>query len=499
MIIMSILFACAVFQNPAPTIQWGGANSGVNQIRIQLVTDAKMLKEVWKLTHGNSTDGLPQVNFDRCRVVLACRGRETDVQRVIATEINHTQQETMLTIDADPSSHAEGMPSEETTAWGLFIIPMMPELVRVRIDASKNRNGEPQWETIAVLGQNENRRERGGQRPGQQDRPEDRRSREPGQRSIAMPDLSPEMSQEFDDHLERMRRPFTKKLSQPPRYFISHGYDERWSRAIKLGIDVTRDYLGNHGPVQVYIVGQEDDELSDPAHRDAIAAAFCNVHIAGSDQLMEDCLSRDGHEMAQKAIDGETEAFMTMAMDASPPTAELVFINAHTMGGEKMMPTRSIHEYTHVYQKSFEFTPTWMMEGGAEFLACHLGEQHGWGDRDQTMEWYARQLDEAEDLEYTIRDMEEIETAMPDVARWHRELAYDAGAWAVAFAISKSPSRSVSQYYRAFYPMVDEMGWQAALCQYTKMDNIDAFYEGFESLSQQSLEDRLAILGTLQD
>jgi hypothetical protein len=152
-----------------------------------------------------------------------------------------------------------------------------------------------------------------------------------------------------------------------------------------------------------------------------------------------------------------------------------------------------------VYQKSFEFTPTWMMEGGAEFLACHLGEQHGWGDRDQTMEWYARQLDEAEDLEYTIRDMEEIETAMPDVARWHRELAYDAGAWAVAFAISKSPSRSVSQYYRAFYPMVDEMGWQAALCQYTKMDNIDAFYEGFESLSQQSLEDRLAMLGTLQD
>jgi hypothetical protein len=47
--------------------------------------------------------------------------------------------------------------------------------------------------------------------------------------------------------------------------------------------------------------------------------------------------------------------------------------------------------------------------------------------------------------------------------------------------------------------MVDEMGWQAALCQYTKMDNIDAFYEGFESLSQQSLEDRLAMLGTLQD
>jgi hypothetical protein len=47
--------------------------------------------------------------------------------------------------------------------------------------------------------------------------------------------------------------------------------------------------------------------------------------------------------------------------------------------------------------------------------------------------------------------------------------------------------------------MVDEMGWQAALCQHTGMDNIDAFYEEFESLSQQPLADRLAMLGTLKD
>ncbi|MDG1837816.1 MAG: hypothetical protein P8I91_03330 [Phycisphaerales bacterium] len=488
---MSIAIASALFQGTAPTVQWGGANSGVNQTRIQLVTDAEMLKEVWQFTHGDSIAGLPQINFDRCRVVLACRGREMNVQRVTAMEIDQVQQETILTIDAEQSSRVDGNPPEETTAWGLFIIPMMPELVRVRVDVSQDRDGEPQWETIAILGHDANQRQRGGEQAGRQDS----RFGEPGPRSSS----HSEISQEFEDHLERMRRPFTKKLAQPPHYFISHGYDERWSRAIKLGIDVARDYLGNHGPVQVYIVGQEDDELSDPAHRDAIAETFCKVHNAGSDQPMEDCLSRDGQEMTQKAIDGETEAFMTMAMDADPPTAELVFINAHTMGGEEMMPTRSIHEYTHVYQKSFEFTPTWMMEGGAEFLACHLGEQHGWGDRDQTMEWYARQLDQVEDLEYTISDMEEIETAMPDVARWHRELAYDAGAWAVAFAISKSPSRSISQYYRSFYPMVDEMGWQAALCQYTRMDNIDSFYEGFESLSQQPLADRLAMLGTLKD
>jgi hypothetical protein len=474
MIMNSIVLACVLLQSPAPAIQWGGANSGVTQTRIELVTDAKMLEEVWRLTHGGSTNDMPQVNFDRCRLVLACRGRETGVQRVTATQIDQTKQEIILTINARSTSRINGKLSEETTAWGLFMVPKAPERVRVRRNASEDHNGEPRWETIAVLGQ-------GGER----------RSRDP--------ELSPEMQRDFEAHLERIRRPWTKKLAQPPRYFISHGYDERWTAAIKLGIDVARDYLGNYGPVQVYVVGQEDDELSDPAHQDAIAAAFCKVHNAGSDRPMEDCLTSDGQEMAQKAVDGKTEAFMTMAMDADPPTAELVFINAHTMGGEKMMPTRSIHEYTHVYQKSFKLTPTWMMEGGAELLAAHLGEKHGWGDRDETMKWYALHLDQAEDLEYTIRDMEEIETATPDVARWHRELAYDAGAWAVAFAISKSPSRSISQYYRSFYPMVDEMGWQAALCQYTGMDNIDTFYEGFESLIQRPLKDRLVLLGTLKD
>ena len=479
---ISIVLTCVLLQSPAPAIQWGGADSGVTQTRIQLVTDAQTLKEVWQLTHGGSSNDLPQVNFDRCRLVLACRGRETDVPRVTATQLDQTQEETILTIDAAPTSRRAGKTPEETTAWGLFMIPTSPKLVRVRHNASPDPNGEPKWETITVLGQGDGRR-----------------SREPRTVSGVEPQQSPQMRQEFEEHLERLRRPWTKKLEQPPRYFISHGYDERWTAAIKLGIDVARDYLGNYGPVQVYVVGQEDDELSDPAHQDAIAEAFCNVHNAGSDRPMEDCLTSDGQEMAQKAVDGETEAFMTIAMDADPPTAELVFINAHTMGGEEMMPPRSIHEYTHVYQKSFELTPTWMMEGGAELLACHLGEQHGWGDRDETMKWYARHLDQAKDLEYTIRDMEEIETATPDVARWHRELAYDAGAWAVAFAISKSPSRSISQYYRTFYPMVDEMGWRAALCQYTGIDNIDAFYEGFESLSQQSLDDRLAMLGTLED
>ena len=286
MINMSILIACAVFQNPAPTIQWGGANSGVNQIRIQLVTDAKMLKEIWQLTHGDSTDGLPQVNFDRCRLVLAYRGRETGVQRVAATGVDHSGLEIVLTIDASYSRESRAQATQETTAWGLFMIPLTPERVRVRRNASEDPSGEPQWETVAVL------------------EPDDRRSREREASRGPEPGSSPEMLRAYKEHLEANRRPFTMKLQRPPSYFVSHDYDERWVRAIRSGIDVTRDYLGNYGPVQVYIVGQENEELSDPAHRNEIAEAFCNTHNAGSDRPVEDCLADEGNEMARKAVEG---------------------------------------------------------------------------------------------------------------------------------------------------------------------------------------------------
>ena len=476
-----ILLACVLSQSSAPAIQWGGAHSGVERIRIQLVTDAEMLEDAWRLTHDDSIDGLPQVNFDRCRLVLACRGRETGVQRVAATGVDHSGLETVLTIDASYSRESREQATQETTAWGLFMIPLTPERVRVRRNASEDPRGEPQWETVAVL------------------EPDDRRSREQEASRAPKPGSSPEMLIAYKEHLEANRRPFTMKLQRPPSYFVSHDYDERWVRAIRSGIDVTRDYLGNYGPVQVYIVGQENEELADPAHRNEIAEAFCSIHNAGSDRPIEDCLADDGGEMARKAVEGASEVFMTAAFDSDPRVAELVFINAHTMGGEETMPVLGIHEYVHVYQKSFEFTPTWMMEGAAVLLAGHLGAKHGWGEFEQAMEWCARHLEEVEDLEYTIRDMEEIETASPDVARWHHELAYEAGPWAVAFAISRSPSRSIGQHYRSFYPLVDKMGWKAALCEYSDMENIDAFYSGFESFMQRPLADRLAVLDALKD
>jgi len=744
-----------------PSIQWGGERSGVDRTHVELIDDAASLRKAWSLVHGGSMEGLPIVDFDRHRLVLACRGRAMNVRRVVGTGLETEGGSIRLTVDADPNPPEDGVGPEETTAWGLFVIPRNPTTVHVGYHEPPDDCDAPRWTTIVVLGSDRpdprtepDSGQEGpvdGSKPPRfvpdlslleprraSDRDEDvdgsphaalfhrddrmllfigavhqrdvandpthrmvraaiegfrpdaviiegvptsagpqpermlesarRRVRtgkigESGYAAVLADDrgaiviggepdpqattdlvreagftdddllgflvarnlnarsrdgtdidedrvitraietlrrrfnvestmdakgfrdwyrsctggpfdarriraeVSPMLVDEpstlrrisilsmlarernlvrlearlleehervlvvygsghlrwerrllermlgepvlvtstltvetFDDmnrHLDRLRGSWTVALDPAPDYFVSHGYDRRWSEAMIAGIDAARDYLGNYGPLQVYIIGQERDELAEPSHRDEIARYYCEVHDAGSGRPMSECLSGDGRDLVDKALTGATEAYLTMAMESDPPRAEIVFINPHQFGEE--MPTRGIHEYVHVYQKAFAFTPTWMMEGGAELLACHLGEKRGWCRRTPTMEGYARSLERAEGLRYTIRDMEEIETTGPLVARWHRELAYDAGAWAVAYLIAHTPTRSIGDYFRDYFPLADRMGWRAALCDSTDFGSVDDFYAGFDRFLDRPLEERIALLESLAD
>ena len=298
--------------------------------------------------------------------------------------------------------------------------------------------------------------------------------------------------------IEIMRSIWATRIAEPPQYFMNEGYDEAVMEMIRSGIDVTRSYLGNYGPVQVFVLGNTGKGLDDQASLEVIAEAYCDVHFGNSRHSMEGCIQYKGLELARKARDGAQEAYLSYAMEARPPIAELVFINTHDWGDD-VLPTRGIHEYTHVYQKAFEFTPTWMMEGSAELLACHLGEKHGWGTRRAFMEHCAHRIEHADGLIYTIREMEDVETVSPAVKRWYRELAYDSGAWAVVYMITCSDSQSIRDFFIGFYPEVNQDGWERAVLQYTGHSDLDAFYSGFEVFMSLPLEERLNILDSIRD
>ena len=102
------------------------------------------------------------------------------------------------------------------------------------------------------------------------------------------------------------------------------------------------------------------------------------------------------------------------------------------------------------------------------------------------------------DAGYSIADMEDIDAAPPAVRRFYRELAYDAGAWATAYLVHASPTRSVAAMRDEFYPMVRDIGWERALCNYVGVADKGAFYADVAAFMKLPERERRQVLLTLR-
>ncbi len=285
-----------------------------------------------------------------------------------------------------------------------------------------------------------------------------------------------------------------------PKYVRNLNYPEKWYRVLKKGIDTTRDYLGNYGPLCVYIIGQEEDELKSDEIAEKIIDAYCRNRHGKARDRVQDCLERKGGSLVERARDGSTEAYLSYVDFLDKPLAELVFINPH---GFPMpyLHTRGIHEYAHVFQRAHDRTPTWLTEGGAEFLAFYLGDKHDWIDFEKSMKKSMRMANSVENGEATLVDFEDvgkIEKERPHLKKYYRHLAYDAGAWAVALLIHRSEGRSVKQFTKRFYPMLGEKGWRAAVCRYGGYEDMNAFYSAFAELLEKPAEEQMKMLRAIR-
>ena len=288
-------------------------------------------------------------------------------------------------------------------------------------------------------------------------------------------------------------------IKEPPTYVRNENYDKKWFQTVKTGIDKTRDYLGNYGPVQVYVIGQQKDELADPQAGQLVIEAFCRRRSGGSKQRASDCLKRSGASLLERARKGSTEAYLSYVDYAGPPFAELVFINPHGFPFPYLY-TRGIHEYTHVFQRAFPNTPTWMTEGGAEFLAFYLGDQYDWIDFEQSMNQSMRMVQSVGD-KATMKDFEDVEKLemeRPELKKYYRHLAYDAGVWAVAWVIHRSKDRSVKSYPKEFYPLLGQLGWEQALVKYARVSDASQFYDDFGKFLQQPIGHQMKMLTELK-
>jgi hypothetical protein len=292
-------------------------------------------------------------------------------------------------------------------------------------------------------------------------------------------------------------------MEEGPQYHMLEGYDPIWMEQVREGVESSRSYWGSYGPTHVWILGREDGDSVRAEARDAFVEEYCACRTASGDRTLSECRPYAKERFFDVLERGEAEAYLSYVRETDPPMAELVFINVHNWFFEEdPIPDpvlRGIHEYTHVFQSSFPVTPTWMMEGGAVFAEAWLPYQSGRRGLEQVMERCMESAHRALRKGRSIAEMEEIETAPKRIAKYHRELAYDAGAWAIAFMIHESKTQSVSALRDEFYPSVTTLGWETALSEYTGRESEEEFYDAFAAFMASPRAEQLELLRQLKD
>ncbi len=305
---------------------------------------------------------------------------------------------------------------------------------------------------------------------------------------------------------ERLKHGPLQAVASPPEYILLDGYPPKYRDAIAEGIDAARSFLGEYGPVRVYILGQTDDgpgteigtETGTEEGRQLFLERYCQPRrLSAPDGYSEDCAGGPGQRLLDVASSGGQEAYQSLVIHTDPPYSELVFINAHDWGATDM-PLRGIHEYYHAFQCSHREAPGWLMEGGAVFHEVWIGAQHGWVDSTQAMRRSLNNALEAVALGKELSDMEYTRDVPADMEPFHRQVAYDMGCWAVAFMIGNSEERSVAQFRDQFYPLLQKSGWRSAVAEYCGRESLAKFYRDFEVFLQRPTADHMDLYRSLR-
>jgi hypothetical protein len=230
------------------------------------------------------------------------------------------------------------------------------------------------------------------------------------------------------------------------------------------------------------VVGSEAGETIPAAPRDAFIEDYCRWRTGGTGRSAIECRSHATERFIDVAERGDSEAYLSWVEEFEQPEAELVFINVHQWDHDG-------DEIPDPVLRGAVFS-----EGWVPYTAGRCGHEFMARRMDHLMD-RARSV---EDPDLTIADMEDIDTASAKVRKHYRELAYDTGAWAVAFLIHQSPSGSVAAYRDEFHPMITELGWEAALARYLDIEDKAVFYRAFESFLKAPRKTQMKVLRDIQ-
>lgn len=269
------------------------------------------------------------------------------------------------------------------------------------------------------------------------------------------------------------------------------------SDVAKSQIELTRQWYeiaskawGNYGPLEFWIVGTNE------AAATALDKRYCEIRKQKDLTVsLEHCLNRD-HNFVSYAKGGNA-GLNTRRNEHEKWSGFIITMSAKFPGPqEEDYKPVVLHEYFHVYQhahirskndferQSRNLKNPWWTEGGAEYMAQLLYSKQNGVSSSYLKEMMERKLRSLKNL----REGESIK----DIPYGKRgRIAYDLGAWFIAFIINKT---SEEDYLVKFYRGLNSKGFEGSFIKNfgsSSKDLLDEFHYTFLKLS---IEDKMKII-----
>ena len=226
----------------------------------------------------------------------------------------------------------------------------------------------------------------------------------------------------------------------------------------KKWYEIASNAWGNYGPLEFWLVGHSEEAAA------KLDEEYCALRNQKSPSVPIDaCLSRD-HNFVTYAKEGNA------GLNLRRNEHEEWFGFIITMTCKNPSPREDdykpvlLHEYFHVYQQAHIYTKNqserellsqknpWWLEGGAEYMAQLLYSKQKGVRGGYLKEVMQRKLNSIKDLKEGQR-IDQIPYG-PDA-----RVAYDLGAWFIAFLISKT---SEEDYRIGFFKDLNDKGFEGS-------------------------------------
>lgn len=298
--------------------------------------------------------------------------------------------------------------------------------------------------------------------------------------------------------------------------FTAADVSEKAKQAVVETLAAASNAWGSSGRLEYWVLGTDRDAALQ------LGLKFCERRVARGQMTRRECLADNDNrdhgflmyqEIGAKALatgmpsgsaghNGGAE-WGFHRMTSSLP---LGFAGVLNITGEDEQVT-IFHEYWHSVQNSFIQTtnhrkrhklmgPVWFVEGAAvamaELTTAELresGKLPKWNNA--SYRWPTLEQRMTDKMKLIQSKRKTCPTALPNSYDDDcRQLAYEGGAWAIAYLINRS-GRDV--LLKSFHPRVEKLGWEEAFLQ-TFGQSSQEFKAEFETFLDLGIEEQLKVL-----